>query len=106
MKLIIDIDEELYNQLREDHSYNSAKIAYRELMNGKPYEEGMTFDYVHGHVDALNESGEYKARPQGKLANEVWKLYEKYHPYLATSVIEFGDELKDLLGKYQRGGEE
>ena len=39
MKLIIDIPDELYNQLREDHSYNSAKIAYRELMNGKPYEE-------------------------------------------------------------------
>lgn len=39
MKLIINIPDELYNQLCEDHSYNSAKIAYRELMNGKPYEE-------------------------------------------------------------------
>ena len=37
----------------------------------------------------------------GDLANEVWKLYEKYQPYLATRVIEFGNELKDLLGKYQ-----
>ena len=45
-------------------------------------------------------------RPQGNLANEVWKLYEKYHSHLATSVLEFGDELKELLGKYQEGGAE
>lgn len=43
-------------------------------------------------------------QPQGDLADEVWKLYEKYHSHLATNVIEFGDELKDLLGKYQKGG--
>lgn len=46
------------------------------------------------------------ARPQGKLACEVWKLYEKHHSHLATHVIEFGDELKDLLGKYLKGGAE
>ena len=49
-------------------------------------------------VKALEE------KPQGNLADEVWKLYEKYHSHLATHVIEFGDELKDLLGKYQKGG--
>lgn len=43
---------------------------------------------------------------QGDLADEVLKLYEKYHSHLATRVIEFGDELKDLLGKYQKGGKE
>lgn len=47
-----------------------------------------------------------KQRTQGDLADEVWKLYERYHPHLATRVIEFGDELKDLLGKYQKGGAE
>lgn len=46
------------------------------------------------------------ARPQGDLADEVWKLYEKHHSHLATHVIEFGDELKDLLSKYQKGGAE
>ena len=46
------------------------------------------------------------ARPQGDLADEVWKLYEKYHSHLATHVIEFGDELKDLLGKHQKGEED
>ena len=45
-------------------------------------------------------------RPTGDLADEVWKLYEKYHSHLATNVIEFGDELKELLGKYQEGGKE
>lgn len=45
-------------------------------------------------------------QPQGKLANEVWKLYEKHQSHLATRVIEFGDELKELLDKYQKGGTE
>lgn len=45
-------------------------------------------------------------RPQVELANEIWELYEKYHSHLATHVIEFGDELKDLLSKYQEGGKE
>lgn len=45
-------------------------------------------------------------RPQGELADEVWKLYEKHHSHLATYVIEFGNELKELLGKYQKGGAE
>jgi len=45
-------------------------------------------------------------KTQGDLADEVWKLYEKHQSHLATRVIEFGDELKDLLGKYQEGGAE
>lgn len=43
-------------------------------------------------------------RPTGDLANEVWKLYENHQSHLATRVLEFGDELKELLGKYQKGG--
>lgn len=42
--------------------------------------------------------------PQGELANEVWQLYEKHQAHLATHVIEFGDDLKELLGKYQKNG--
>lgn len=49
---------------------------------------------------------EKNQRPQGELANEVWKLYEKHQSHLATHVLEFGDELKELLGKYQKGGAE
>ena len=45
-------------------------------------------------------------RPQGDLADEVWKLYEKHQSHLATYVYEFGIELKDLLSKYQKGGTE
>lgn len=51
-------------------------------------------------IRALNK------RSQGDLADEVWELYEKYQSHLATHVIEFGDELKDLLGKYQKGNKE
>ena len=43
--------------------------------------------------------------PQSELSVKVWELYEKYQPHLATHVIDFGDELKELLGKYQKGGE-
>lgn len=42
----------------------------------------------------------YEKRSTGDLANEVWKLYEKHHSHLATHVIEFGDELQELLGRY------
>ena len=34
---------------------------------------------------------------QDELANNVWNLYKKYQSSLATNVIEFGDELKELL---------
>ena len=56
--------------------------------------------YLQGYERGKNE------RPQSDLADEVWKLYEKYHSHLATNVIEFGDELKDLLDKYKKGGKE
>jgi hypothetical protein len=31
------------------------------------------------------------------ILDDIWELYEKYHPYLATRVLEFGDALKDLI---------
>lgn len=33
------------------------------------------------------------------ILDDILELYEKYHPYLATSVLEFGDALKDLIDK-------
>lgn len=54
----------------------------------------------------LNKKAEILASLKGELADEVWKLYEKHQSHLATHVIEFGDELKELLGKYQKGGAE
>lgn len=63
-----------------------------------------------------NENGQLEAvisldnaptvTPEYYLADEVWKLYEKHHSHLATHVLEFGYELKELLGKYQKGGVE
>lgn len=84
MKRIIDVPDDLYNRCCRFAEFGVVDRVEKCIANSIPYEE----------------------RPQCELANEVWKLYEKYHPYLATSVIEFGDELKDLLGKYQKGGEE
>lgn len=85
MKLIIDIDEELYK-------------AYK----GRPPMLGDAgMDMI---AQAVANGIPYGERLQGDLANEVWELYEKYHSHLATSVLEFGDELKELLGKYQKEG--
>lgn len=69
-------------------------------------DNAQTFDvtknqaYDQGFITAMR----LYSRPQGELANDVWKLYEKYQSHLATRVIEFGDELKELLDKYQKGG--
>lgn len=41
-----------------------------------------------------------------ELTDEVWKLYKKHQSHLATYVLEFGEELADLLGKYNEGGAE
>ena len=87
MKLIIDIDDSDYERIKDlvsnDTKYTSATTvgtAYQVIANGLPYE-----------------------RPQVKLANEVWKLYRKHQSHLATHVLEFGDELKELLCKYLKG---
>ncbi len=74
--------------------------AIKELTEIKLIYCGTKDEALDLAIKALEE------RPQGELANDVWKLYEKYQPRLATHVIEFGDELKDLLGKYQKGGAE
>lgn len=57
-------------------------------------------------LDAIDNAPTVEERPQGDLADEVWKLYKKHQSHLATHVIEFGDELKELLDKHQKGGAE
>ena len=87
MKLIIDIPEEQYNLIKLSDKSVFADASSKECMlnsikNGIPYDEKL------------------------QVADEVWKLYEKHHSHLATHVIEFGNELNDLLVKYQKEGEE
>lgn len=63
--------------------------------------------YDQGYTDGWKERfGEPDEIQTGELADEVWKLYEKHHSHLATYVYEFGEELKELLSKYQKGGAE
>ena len=76
-------------------SIDGMRKAMTEIL-AQAWERGRKY----GRLEALEE------RPQGNLADEVWKLYEKYHSHLATQVLEFGDELKELLGKYQKIEEE
>lgn len=63
--------------------------------------------YEHGYTDGWKERfGEPNKRPLIELTDEVWKLYKKHQSHLATHVLEFGEELADLLGKYNEGGAE
>lgn len=82
MKLIIDIDNDYFEIIKYRVENGDDYKPYTLIANGIPYEK----------------------RTQNKLANEVWKLYEKHHSHLATHVLEFGEELADLLGKYNEGG--
>ncbi len=79
MKLLIDVDKDYYEMLKYNVEHGQKYKPFEIIANGIPQE---------------------------KLADDVWKLYEKYHSHLATKVLEFGDELKELLGKYQRGDKE
>lgn len=85
MKLIIDIDEELYK-------------AYK----GRPPMLGDAgMDMI---AQAIANGISYGERLQGDLANEVWKLHKKYNSHLITGALEFNNELYDLLVKYQEEG--
>ena len=85
MKLIINIPDEMYDDIK--HGYICS-------------------EYADTLIQLIPNSAPYEERPQVEIANKVWRLYEKYQSHLATRVIEFGDELKELLGKYQKGGAE
>lgn len=45
----------------------------------------------------------YNKFPTVPIQRDVWELYERYHPRLATHVYEFGCELKELLSRYEKG---
>ena len=78
-------------------------LTFCNLINNAPTVEEKS--YAMGYQDGL-EDGLDGIRPQGDLADEVWKLYKKHQSHLATHVLEFGEELADLLGKYNEGGAE
>ena len=123
MKVIIEIEPELFNNVvKRTQEGDYMSDVWLAVGHGTPYEERsvepkkeivpvctVTFDkeQLQEIVDKkVAELLSDNKRPQGNLADEVWKLYEKYHSHLATSVIEFGDKLKELLGKYKNGGAE
>lgn len=87
-----------------DKGYNIGIETAIELLDNATTVE---YTFEEAFQKAVCEQRLYcPARPQGDLADEVWKLYEKHQSHLATYVIEFGNELKELLGKYQKGGVE
>ena len=92
MKIVIDIPEELYKRVKTKCiplPHDFADVMDKAINNGTIVEA----------IKALEDE-----RPQGELANEVWKLYKKHQSHLATYVYEFGIELQGLLGRY--GGRE
>ena len=124
MKLIIAIDEKQFSDIKRvaevQLELNHYITAEQIIANGIPYEESKDGDLISRSalkeaiaksqpccdvwIDLINNAP--TVTPEGDLANEVLKLYEKHQSHLATHVIEFGDELKELLGKYQKGGTE
>lgn len=60
--------------------------------------------YHAGFQDGYAEAKETYSQMQGALQRDVWELYERYRPHLAVSVGKFGDELKELLGRYVING--
>lgn len=85
------------------------RIIDADALSEHKFPTPLTESYQQGWndaIDAIVDNALTVERPQGELAKEVWKLYEKHQSHLATYVIEFGDELKELLGKYQKGGAE
>ena len=119
MKLMIDIPYEAYYTFKCDLGKGNLNALAEIVAKGTPYEER---SYEQGVIDGRDtefdngfEQGYAKGyencehdneRTQVELTNKVWRLYKKYQPHLATRVIEFGDELADLLGKYNEGGAE
>ena len=93
---------------------NGVEIEEIEVVPVEAIENAPTVDttcphcdsgYAQGYSDGYLRGKEESS--QGELANEVWKLYEKYHSHLATRVLEFGDELKELNTIFEglkRGG--
>lgn len=89
MKLIIDISQKDYDACKKSQNIGVGECLLDNIYNavkyGKPYEEGMTFDYVHGYVDALNEDGKYKAKPQGE--------WEESHIISCGNILRMGENV-------------
>ena len=79
---------------------NAPTVEPEIYMNGKDF---------NLYLEGYKVGKKHFERPQGEwteLTDEVWKLYKKHQSHLATYVLEFGEELADLLGKYNDGGAE
>jgi hypothetical protein len=105
MKLIIDIPEWKYKSICEgiEASKRCGVVGidpdiHEAIYNGTPCDD--MFNIVK-NACSIQKLSEERVED---IKRDVWKLYKKHQSHLATYVIEFGDELKDLLGKYQEGG--
>lgn len=78
------------------------------LIDNVPDVEAVPDEHIKDAFETGYKMAEIKLRrrPQSDLTDEVWKLYKKHQSHLATHVLEFGEELADLLSKYNEGGAE
>ena len=107
MKLIIDIPEWKYKSICEgvEASKRCGVVGidpdiHEAIANGTPCDD--MFNIVKNSC-SIQKLSEEKVKD---IKREVWELYQKHQSHLATHVLEFGDELKELLDKYQKGGAE
>lgn len=93
MKLIIDINEELYEAYKGKPPMlgdAGMDMIAQAIANGIP---------VYEH-ERLHE------KLKREWADKVWRLYAEHHSQLLACDIDFNNKLNDLLVKYQQEGEE
>ena len=87
MRVVIDIPEEYYEFFKD---LRPAIIAGRG--NGKT----ISYNVINAIRNGI---------PLDSVLDDVWLLYQRYQPRLATNVYEYGVELNELLHRYWDGGE-
>ena len=124
MKLLIDIPDEEYNRIKEWEDnitgYQTSLLLYRAVRNGIPYDERLQGDlksvealkaYAREVLCGNNPTNSLLIRmfdeiidnapPCNNLQQTCNNLQQE-----GTDVIESEEELKELLGKYKKGGAE
>ena len=75
--------------------------AIEILTEVKDFDDSM-YQYNPKYMKALDMA--IKALENEEIIKrDVWELYQRYQPNLATNVYKFGVELKELLYRYEGG---
>ena len=71
-------------------------IRYSLIEEHYPLPKELGVEVLNMAIEAL------KNDKANAIKRDVWELYQRHQSHLATYVYEFGIELKELLGRYER----